>query len=251
MDQLVFKSSRGNPVTNSKVIAERFGKNHKDVLKAIRGLECSDDFHKRNFAPMFYISQIGNGGKRQDPYTIMTRDGFTFLAMGFTGKEAAKFKEQFIEAFNSMESKLKTITPSIPGSFAEALELAAHQAREIESQAKLIAIQAPKAELADRLIDTETRVDIGQAAKLLKLPYGRNTFFKELRDRGIFFKNRNEPKQEYVDRGYFQLFMVVIETNTHGDLSKTKIVVPQKGLSWLAKMFGSELNNQLPNLNSI
>lgn len=250
MNELVIKSSKGNPVTNSKVVAEKFGKNHKDVLKAIRSLDCSDDFHKRNFAPMFYTSQIGNGAKRQDPFTVMTRDGFSFLAMGFTGEKAGQFKEQFINAFNSMESKLRTITPTIPGSFAEALELAAHQAREIEAKDKLIAIQSPKAELADRLIDTETRVDIGQAAKLLKLPYGRNTFFKELRDRGIFFKNRNEPKQEYVERGYFQLFMVVIETNTHGDLSKTKIVVPQKGLSWLAKIFCSDLNNQLPNLTA-
>lgn len=159
------------------------------------------------------------------------------------GKTARRY---FIEC----EKRIKS-TPVIPQSFAEALELAAHQAREIEAKDKLIAIQAPKAELADRLIDTETRVDIGQAAKLLKLPYGRNTFFKELRDRGIFFKNRNEPKQEYVERGYFQLFMVVIPTNAHGDLSKTKIVVPQKGLSWLAKTFGTELNDQLPNLNAI
>ena len=125
------------------------------------------------------------------------------------------------------------------------------QAREIEAKDRIIALQAPKAELADRLIDTETRVDIGQAAKLLKLPYGRNTFFKELRDRGIFFKTRKEPKQEYVERGYFQLFMVVIETNTHGDLSKTKIIVTQKGLSWLAKIFYCSINNKLPSLNPV
>lgn len=247
MNELVFKSSKGNPVTNSLIVAEIFGKEHNKVCRDIDNLNCSDKFRAANFG----VSSYTTSQNKKLPMYVMTKDGFSFLVMGYTGEKAGQFKESFIEAFNHMEQKLRQATPAIPGSFAEALELAAHQAREIEAKNKLIAIQAPKAELADRLIDTETRVDIGQAAKLLKLPYGRNTFFKELRDRGIFFKNRNEPKQEYIDRGYFQLFMVVIETNTHGDLSKTKIVVPQKGLSWLAKVFGAEVSNQLPQLNAI
>jgi anti-repressor protein len=246
MTELVSKSQKGNPVTTSLIVAEVFEKNHKDVLRAIKNTISS----AQNCAQYFYSSTYKDSSGKRNEMFIMNRDGFSLLVMGFTGEKALKFKISFIEAFNAMEQKLRQ-SVEIPQSFAEALELAAHQAREIEAKDRLIAIQAPKAELADRLIDTETRVDIGQAAKLLKLPYGRNTFFKELRDRGIFFKNRNEPKQEYVERGYFQLFMVVIPTNTHGDLSKTKIVVPQKGLSWLAKTFGTELNDQLPNLNAI
>lgn len=162
------------------------------------------------------------------------------------GKTARRY---FIEC----EKKLKQSTPIyvIPQTYPEALELAAHQAREIEAKDKLIAIQAPKAELADRLIDTETRVDIGQAAKLLKLPFGRNTFFKALREIGVFFKNRNEPKQEYIERGYFELFMVVIPTEHHGDISAAKIIVTQKGLSWLAKTFNTTYNPSLPKLNAI
>lgn len=233
MSDIVFKSSKGNPVTNSLIVADIFEKEHKNVIQSIENLVAEN-----SAAKYFHKSSYENRGK-QYPMYYMNRDGFSLLVMGFTGEKALRFKIQFIEAFNQMEQKLRQAAPAIPSSFAEAIELAAHQAREIEAKNKIIAIQAPKAELADRLIDTETRVDIGQAAKLLKLPYGRNTFFKELRERGIFFKNRNEPKQEYIDRGYFQLFMVVIETNSHGDLSKTKIVVPQKGLSWLAKIFGT------------
>ena len=70
-----------------------------------------------------------------------------------------------------------------------------------------------------------------------------------MRDRGIFFKNRNEPRQEFIDRGYFQLFMVIIPTN-HGDLSKSKIVVTQKGVLWLSKQFNVEYESKLPNLNT-
>lgn len=246
MNELVFKSSKGNPVTTSLRVAEEFEKEHKNVLRDIENLSCSQEFRRLNFA----LSSYKNSQNKTQPMFLMTKDGFSFLAMGYTGEKAGQFKEQFIHAFNLMESKLRNSVPVIPGTFAEALELAAHQAREIEKKDKLIAIQSPKAELADRLIDTETRVDIGQAAKLLKLPFGRNTFFKALREMGIFFKNRNEPKQEYIERGYFEMYMVLIPTEHHGDLSSAKIIVTQKGLSWLAKIFGVNYNPSLPNLNT-
>ena len=245
MKDLVFITQKGNPVTSSLLIADKFQKRHSDVLRAISNLSCSEHFFQRNFASV--ENQLV--GSVKEKYYIITKSGFAFLVMGFTGKQAGQFKEDYINAFDKMEDGIKT-SRAIPSNYPEALELAAHHAREIEAKDKLIAIQAPKAELADRLIDTETRIDIGQAAKLLKLPYGRNTFFKELRARGIFFKNRNEPKQEFVERGYFQLFMVLITTEHHGDLSKTKIVVTQKGLSWLAKQFNVEFESRLPKLNT-
>ena len=245
MNELVFKSSKGNPVTTSLKVSEIFEKDHKHVLQSIENLVAEN-----SAAKFFHKSTYENRGK-QYPMYFMNRDGFSLLVMGFTGEKALKFKITFIEAFNAMEQKLRSAAPAIPGSFAEALELAAKQAREIEEKEKAIRQLVPRAEFADRVIDTENRVDIGQAAKLLKLPFGRNTFFKELRSRGIFFKNRNEPKQEYIERGYFQLFVVLIPTDNHGDLSKTKIVVSPKGLSWLAKIFGAEVNNQLPSLNAI
>lgn len=71
-------------VVNSLDIAKHFNKAHKDVLKALRNLECSEDFAKRNFTPWSY--SVNN---RQQPCYLMTRDGFSFLVMGFTGKEAA------------------------------------------------------------------------------------------------------------------------------------------------------------------
>lgn len=246
MNELVFKSSKGNPVTTSIIVAEIFDKEHNKVCRDIENLSCSEEFRAANFG----VSSYKSVQNKKLPMYYMTKDGFSFLVMGYTGSKAGQFKESFIKAFNLMDAKLRNSVPVIPGTFAEALELAAHQAREIEKKDKLIAIQSPKAELADRLIDTETRVDIGQAAKLLKLPFGRNTFFKALREMGIFFKNRNEPKQEYIDRGYFEMYMVLIPTEHHGDLSSAKIIVTQKGLSWLAKIFGVNYNPSLPNLNT-
>ncbi|EAA2609045.1 peptidase [Salmonella enterica subsp. enterica] len=97
----------GQAVTSSLAIANYFTKRHDDVLKKIRALECSPEFSARNFAGAEYTD---DQGKLRPCYNI-TRDGFAFLAMGFTGKRAAQFKEAYINAFNKMEKQLST--PSV------------------------------------------------------------------------------------------------------------------------------------------
>lgn len=94
-------------VTTSLKVAEVFGKQHKHVLAAIKSLDCSEDFHKLNFRLMQKSIKIGNGAERKSPMYYITRDGFMFLVMGFTGKTAAKWKEAYIRAFNDMEAKLR------------------------------------------------------------------------------------------------------------------------------------------------
>ena len=77
----------------------------------------------------------------------------------------------------------------------------------------------------------------GQAAKILGLPFGRNTLFSKLREKGIFFQNRNEPKQYYIDRGYFELKEKWIDRNNHDSFMVVKVLVNQKGLSFLSNLF--------------
>lgn len=101
------EAKNGQAVTSSLVVADYFRKAHKDVLKAIKLLDCSILFRERNFAPSDYTKKNGNVSKAYPMY-YMTRDGFTFLAMGFTGKVAAQFKEAYIAAFNEMEEKLRS-----------------------------------------------------------------------------------------------------------------------------------------------
>ena len=93
--------------TTSLRVAEIFNKKHKNVMQSIHKLDCSPDFHRLNFQPMLKTTQLGNNATRQDPYYFITRDGFVFLVMGFTGKTAAKFKEAYINAFNAMEERLR------------------------------------------------------------------------------------------------------------------------------------------------
>ncbi|MBA6137558.1 Rha family transcriptional regulator [Pseudomonas monteilii] len=92
----------GHPTTTSLDVAAHFGKRHDDVLKRLRNLDCSPEFTLRNFAER---SRPGSNNK-PEPYYRMTRDGFTFLCMGFTGKEAAKWKEAYINAFNQLEQAI-------------------------------------------------------------------------------------------------------------------------------------------------
>lgn len=100
----------GKVVTTSLQVAEHFQRPHKDVLSSIRKLDCSPIFQERNFSLSLYHSKLLNGGYKKQPMYYITRDGFTFLAMGFTGKIAARFKEAYINAFNEMERKLAGIT---------------------------------------------------------------------------------------------------------------------------------------------
>lgn len=93
-------------VTTSLQVSDYFGKSHKDVLTSIRKIECSSSFQERNFSLSFYIRDLPNNAKKKEPMYYLTRDGFTFLAMGFTGKVAAKFKENYINAFNEMEKAI-------------------------------------------------------------------------------------------------------------------------------------------------
>ncbi|RMV08829.1 putative antirepressor [Pseudomonas savastanoi] len=106
--KVLVEAVKGQPMTTSIDIASHFGKLHKNVIKSIKALECTDSFHKLNFEPMEIEVEIGMGKIRKDPAYRITRDGFTFLCMGFTGKEAARWKEAYITAFNRMEEALKS-----------------------------------------------------------------------------------------------------------------------------------------------
>lgn len=105
--EITLAVTNGQATTTSLQVAEKFNKRHDDVLKAVRNLECPPEFHARNFAAMSVDVIVGNGAVRQSPAYTITRDGFTLLAMGFTGKEAAQWKVKYIAAFNKMEAMLR------------------------------------------------------------------------------------------------------------------------------------------------
>lgn len=102
----LFLSTDGMPFTTSRAIAERFGKQHKNVLKLINKL-LSDmpepEFSRLHFEPRDYIDERG---KTQPEYKL-THDGFAFLTMRFTGQQAMVWQIAFIQAFNQLEAEVK------------------------------------------------------------------------------------------------------------------------------------------------
>ncbi|HBP8128650.1 TPA: Rha family transcriptional regulator [Escherichia coli] len=106
----------GRLVTTSQAVADYFDKQHKHVLAKIDTLDCSPEFTSANFSADVQTVEIGNGAERESRCYLITKDGFMFLAMGFTGKKAARLKEAYIEKFNAMEEELHKRPPAAQNS---------------------------------------------------------------------------------------------------------------------------------------
>jgi Rha family phage regulatory protein len=137
MTDLVFKGQNGQVLTNSLLVAEKFGKRHADVVRAIensltKGNESTNAKLRSSFVLSSYIDNKGE----ERPMYIMDRDGFSVIAMGFTGDKAMDFKVEFISAFNAMEKKLKEL--SAPQTYAEALRRLADEVEEKERTKALL-----------------------------------------------------------------------------------------------------------------
>lgn len=157
--------SNDRPVVSSRDIARVFEKEHKLVMRAIRDLDCSLEFNRCNFVPVEYRDAKGE----MRPEYLITRDGFTFLAMGFTGAKAAEFKEKYIAAFNAMEQELlhRTQLPDFtdPAIAARAWADEYEQRRALEAQ---IQKDKPNTDFGRALSHSETYVLVGQAANQMK-----------------------------------------------------------------------------------
>lgn len=116
MNELVIMKDN-QAITTSLMISEVFKKEHKHVIESIENLAAENSTAKK----LFHESTYENRGKEYKQY-LMNRDGFTLLAMGYTGKKALEFKLKYIEAFNKMEESIKN-TIQIPNSPMDALKL--------------------------------------------------------------------------------------------------------------------------------
>lgn len=164
MEELVFKGQNDQVLTNSLLVAEKFSKEHSDVLKAIDALVCkmTENQCEGYFADSSIEIQQPNGGIRHSRVVVMNRDGFTLLVMGFTGKKAMNFKIEYIAAFNAMEKTLKE--QQKPLSQLEILVQSAQalleQSRRIEKvEKRLDAMEQEREENGKRLLSVSVSSD--------------------------------------------------------------------------------------------
>ncbi|RDF15305.1 hypothetical protein CNR30_01125 [Levilactobacillus brevis] len=168
-DLVIMKDQQA--VTSSLQVADTFGKQHKHVLESIDKLAAENPATKSMFATGAYE----NRGK-QYPMYYMNRDGFTLLAMSFTGDKALQFKLQYIKAFNEMEQQVKF---QVPSTLPEALRLAADQAEKIS-------VLQPKADYTDKMLANPGLETTSVIAK--NYGYSTREFNKLLHGLGIQYK---------------------------------------------------------------
>lgn len=164
MTDIILSTQNGEPVASSRQIAESFGKDHNHVMRDIKALE--EGVSKNGQTPMFYKTEYTHEQNGQTyPMYLMNRDGFTLLAMGFTGKAALEWKLKYIAAFNAMEKQLAQ-RPQLSRAelMAQAL-IAAHD--ELEHKDRQIAELTPKGIFADAVNASKKSILVGELAKLL------------------------------------------------------------------------------------
>lgn len=241
MNDIILSMQNGEPVVSSRQIAESFEKRHDHVMRDIedimRGLPKNGD------TPMFYKTEYIHEQNGQNyPMYLMNRDGFTLLAMGFTGKAALEWKLKYIAAFNEMEKKL-TEQPQLTRSqlLATAL-IAAHE--ELEEKDKQIETMKPKVLFADAVSASKKSILVGELAKLLSqngISIGQNRLFDWMRKNSYLIKDPkrsdyNLPTQRSMEMGLFEIKETTIQHSDHVSINRTPKVTG-KGQVYFVNLF--------------
>lgn len=223
MTDIILSTQNGEPVASSRQIAESFEKNHRDVLRAVDNLK--EDV--RNFAQMFFETTVPDSYGREQRAYLMNRDGFTLLAMGFTGKAALEWKLKYIAAFNEMEKKLAEQPRLTRSQLLATALIAAHE--ELEEKDKRIETMKPKALFADAVSASKKSILVGELAKLLSqngINIGQNRLFDWMRKNGYLIKDPkrsdyNLPTQRSMEMGLFEIKETTIQHSDHISINRT------------------------------
>lgn len=186
---LITLDTSGQPVASSRDIAEHFGKEHKNVLRDIETLQ--EGMLNFEQTPMFFkTTYIHPQNGQEYPMYLMNRDGFTLLAMGFTGKAALEWKLKYIEAFNAMESELRSQQTALPQDYPSALRALADKAERVlalesenERQKQVIADFEPIRQYVDTILESAATLTITQIAADYDL--SARTLNKILNEEGV------------------------------------------------------------------
>ena len=158
MNEIVFRGTNDQALTNSLLVAKSFGKEHKHVLDSIRKLieGCAEISADPMFEETTYVNEQ-NG--QAYPMYLMNRDGFTLLVMDFKGKRAMQFKLEYIKAFNSMEEQIKASQK--PKSQLEILQMSINQL--VEQEHRLSSVERDVAETKKEIAEMkQERIENGK-----------------------------------------------------------------------------------------
>lgn len=225
MDQLVIRNQKGDDVTTSLIVADVFGKRHDQVLRDIDNLNCSQEFNHHNFVEIEYT----DGRGRKQRAVEMTKNGFTFLVVGWTGQKAGEFKEKFIHEFDKRDALLKNDDYILMRSQQILSTRLSLVEKQLEEANTVIEELQPKRIFAEAVSASKTSILIGELAKLLKqngIDIGQNRLFDWLRENSYLISRKgtdfNMPTQKSMDLDLFEIKETTINhSDGHISISKT------------------------------
>jgi phage antirepressor YoqD-like protein len=236
---ITFASDENGLMVNATEMAKPFGKRPSGWIKTKSAQEFISSLsavRKIVVTDLIHVKQGGNTIQGTWMHEDVAIEFARWLAPTFAIWCNDRIKELLKYGMTATPEKLEEIilNPDLVIGLAKKLKEEREARMKLEEENKIL---KPKAQFMEKVMDSDELVDIGQAAKLLQLPFGRSTLFQELRDRGIFFASRNEPKQEYVDRGYFVMKEKWIDRSYYDGFTVLKVLVTQRGLDFLARVF--------------
>ena len=221
MEMLTFHNNQ-NSFMSSRDIAVATNKDHRNILR-----DC--DKLNKNYEQLGLL-KIEHGsythpstGNQQHREMRLTKMQTMDLMNGYKIELRIKINRRWEE----LESKSKIAIPT----YAEALRLAAEKTEENEKLIKENNRLHERTDFVDKVFVTDDLITGSQVCKLLGLKYGNRTLYKKLQEMGIFFKNGNEPKQNFEDKGYFRMKEVIITKKI-----KLQTLFTQKGLGYIKKV---------------
>ena len=235
--QPIVRMQGGEVRADSRDVASYFRKRHADVLRAIRDLQCSDGFRRCNFASF----KINDLPEEATSHVTMTKDGFAFLVMGFTGAAAAVFKEAYIERFNAMEAEMRAgpvVDPMAILNDPAALRglLLANTEKVLALQGK-VAEQAPVVSAYARIVEADGTFCVRDTAKNLQIrPKDLTSYL--IANRWIYKRPGTKEWVAYQDRIMTGLLTHKVATIPHDDghdRIRTQVRITPKGIGRIAE----------------
>lgn len=238
LTELVMTGKNNEALTTSKIVSENFDKKHKNVLQNIENLVAENSAVKS----MFTLGSYDNRGKQYKMY-YMNRDGFSLLAMGFTGKKAIDFKLKFIEAFNKMEEHIKNENkPSYM--LEDKVERAKKWVEEQEYTLSLehsLEQQEPDVQFAKAVGNAKSLISVGDMANILSkngIDTGRTRLYQWLRDNHLVQQKRRKPTQYSINTGVLKVQEThSIDSYGHDHVNIVSRVTT-KGQKYILQKFG-------------
>lgn len=243
MTDLILQNNKGQDVTTSLIVAEVFGKEHSKVMRDIESLSCSTTFNAANFGVIEYTDSRGRIQKAYE----MTKDGFSFLVMGYTGAKAGEFKEKFINEFNKREALLKDDDYILMRSeqiLRKRIAVAEEKIKSLTSentqirqqnelQEKQLKEQAPKVEYVDKVLSSKSTLLTTVIAK--ELGMAAKTLNKILKEQGVQYKVRGTwvLTSKYQNKGYASTNTYTFTDSDGNTRTNVTLVWTEKGRQFI------------------